>query len=111
MFISCDHKQSALNNLQSFTEQLEHNSEQYTAVQWDEAIATYNEICKNIDLYESEYNNAEQEQIGRLKGKCQTIFVRHAINDGIEGFIRTLWQYKGLFEGFLDNMNELINEF
>lgn len=105
----CNPKEEAINDLISFATSLEENSKNFSAQDWDNAIAQYDEICKNLDNYDAEYTTNEQENIGRAKGKCQTIFIRHAIDSGIGGFMRTLYQYKGLFEGMAENLDELLD--
>lgn len=107
LITACNPKQTVLENLQSFTENLERNSGSYTPEKWKSSIAEYDEISKNLATYESEFTPDEKERIGRLKGRCQVIFFKHALEDGINEFDKELSHYKGLFEGIMD---ELLNK-
>lgn len=106
--VSCNPEKDALDDLYSLTQKLEGNSANFSQEQWDNAIKQYDEICHRIQQYDSSYTAAQQEEIGRLKGKCQSIFIRHAIEDGLGGFMKTLWQYKGLFDGAVEGLNGLL---
>lgn len=110
-FTACDPKEQALNDLQEFTQYLEQNKTTFTAEQWDQSLIQYDEICNEIAQYETEYTATEQNSIGRLKGRCQVIFTKHAIEDGVGGFIRELNQYKGLFEGVIEGLNGALEKY
>jgi hypothetical protein len=110
-FTACDPKEQALNDLQEFTQYLEQNKTTFTAEQWDQSLIQYDEICQAISQYETEYTSAEQNIIGRNKGRCQVIFAKHAVEDGVGGFIKELNEYKGLFEGVLEGLNGAFEEY
>ena len=110
-FTACDPKEQALNDLQEFTQYLEQNNATFTAEQWDQSLIQYDEICKTISQYEAEYSSAEQNIIGRNKGRCQVIFTKHAVEDGMGGFIKELNEYKGLFEGVLEGLNGVLEDY
>lgn len=111
LFTACNPQEQALNELQEFTAYLEQNSKMFSPDQWNQSIMQYDEICRTIAEYDCDYTSVEQEMIGRYKGKCQAIFTKHAIEEGVDGFIRDLYQYKGLFEGVLEGFNEVLEDY
>lgn len=111
LFTACDPKEQAFNDLQEFTLNLEQNNQSFTEIQWEQSLVQYNEICQSIAEYEAEYTPTEIETIGRLKGRCRVIFTRHAVEDGVDGFIRDLYQYKGMFEGMMEGLNGALEKY
>ena len=111
LFTACDPKEQAFNDLQEFTLNLEQNNQSFTESQWEQSLVQYNEICQSIAEYDAEYTPTEIETIGRLKGRCQVIFTRHAVEDGVDGFIRDLYQYKGMFEGMMEGLNGALEKY
>ncbi len=103
-FIACNPKEQTLNNLQEFTQNLEQNNQSFTEEQWKSNLTEYDEISKRLAAYESKYTLEEKETIGHLQGRCQAIFLKHALEDGIDDFYKELFHYKGLFDGIMDEL-------
>lgn len=104
LFAACNPQESAVNDLRSFTERLETRYENYSAADWDDALMHYSEICATLDRYKSNYTPEQLQEIGRLKGRCQAVFTRHALEEGIDDFMQNIHEYKGLIEGFMEGL-------
>ena len=107
-FASCNPKQSALDDFQTFTEDLEQSYSTYTNEQWDNSMSRYNEIIQNLELYKQEYSSQEKESIGKLQGRCELIFTKHAIKDGVDSFMNDFYKYKGILEGVLEGLQDIV---
>ncbi|MCR5070206.1 MAG: hypothetical protein K6A78_10525 [Prevotella sp.] len=67
-FTSCDQKQSAIDDLRTFAEDLQQNSDQFDEKAWDEATDEYQKLVDRLEKYE--YTDEERKEIGRLKARC-----------------------------------------
>ena len=104
-FLSCtDETVSALNDLESFTEELSDQCRNYTQEDWDIAESQYNMICEELDNYD--YTDEELVKIGKLKGRCTTIFAAKVVNDVKESIHRFGKEAEGFFEGVSDEINK-----
>ncbi len=104
---SCNKKEMALSNLEAFTDDISENANEYTAEQWDEAEAEYDDILQELDQYE--YTPAEQRKIGRLKARCAKAMARKSIRNiqyGIENIINQVTGAIDEFTGNSDNEDE-----
>lgn len=104
LLAACNPQERALEDLRSFAERLEANYPNYSAADWDDAVMHYSEICATLDRYKADYAPEQLEAIGRLKGRCQAIFTRHALEEGVDDFMQNIHEYKGLIEGFMEGL-------
>ncbi len=104
MLSACNPQERAVEDLRSFTERLETSYSSYSEADWDDALAHYSEICETIEQYKRDYSPEQLEEIDRLKGRCQAVFVRHAVENGVDDFMQNLHQYKGMLEGLLEGL-------
>ncbi len=104
--MACNPRQSALDHLQEFTLDLDKNHSSYSNEQWDNALLNYEEIVSKVESYSDQYTPNEKETIGRLQGKCEVIFTKHAIEDEVGTFMQDLHKYKGMFEGVIEELQE-----
>ena len=102
MLASCSTKQSAMNQLESFSYELRDNSRYYDLQDWERAGKKFVDITKKVKKHELDYTPAEKAKIGRLEGECAGYMARGAkdnVTDRLRGFINEL---KGILEGVTD---------
>ena len=68
LLAGCHPSQTAMDDLQSFTERIEQKSDRWSEADWDDAAMHYSEICQTIERYD--YTDEQLREIGRLKGRC-----------------------------------------
>lgn len=112
IFCSCNTKQSTMNELRDLANDLQENSQNYTGTEWEEAIIKYCELEEL--LAENTYTDEELKEIGRMKARCISVFVR-AYVVGLKGYIHNVKkQLEGAMEEFNGQSSEwedLLNEF
>ena len=99
---SCSTKQSAINQLESFSTELRDHSRYYDLKDWEDAGKKFVKITKNVKKHEFDYTPAEKARIGRLEGECAGYMARGAkdnVTDRLRGFINEL---KGILQGVTD---------
>ena len=102
MLTSCSTKQSAINQLESFSYELRDHSRYYDVQDWEKAGKKFVKLTKTVKKYELEYTPEELARIGRLEGECAGYMARGAknnITDRLNGFINEL---KGILQGVTD---------
>ena len=105
LFISCvDLKINPLDKMESFTEELELNSANYTQEDWDVAENQYELICEELDQYD--YTDEELRHIGKLKGRCTTIFAKHVVSGVKRDIYRLGKEVEGFFEGVKEELED-----
>ena len=72
---ACNPSQSALNDLQKFTDRIEQKSERWSEADWDDALMHFSEITQTIDRYD--YTDEQQRTIDELKMRCIAQFYEH----------------------------------
>lgn len=89
-------EQDPLRQLEELTEDIRLHHQEYTAADWKEAYARYEQIAAEMEKYQ--YSKEEAEMIGKMEGECVGYFMKSAIKslDGLESEI------KGFFDGLED---------
>ena len=96
---SCSTKQSAINQLESFSTELRDHSRYYNLKDWEDAGKKFVKITKNVKKHELDYTSAEKARIGQLEGECAGYMARGA-KDNISDRLRGLFnEIKGIIEG------------
>ena len=100
---SCSTKQSAINQLESFSTELRDHSRYYDLKDWEDA----GKITKNEKKHELDYTPAEKARIGQLEGECAGYMARGA-KDNISDRLRGLFnEIKGIIEGVTGALEDL----
>lgn len=102
LFASCSTKQSAINQLESFSTELRDHSRYYDIQDWEKAGKKFVDITKKVKKHELDYTPEELARIGKLEGECAGYMARGAkenITDRLNGFINEL---KGILQGVTD---------
>ena len=102
LFASCSTKQSAINQLESFSTELRDHSRYYDIQDWERAGKKFVDITKTVKKYELKYTPEELARIGKLEGECAGYMARGAkdnVTDRLRGFINEL---KGILQGVTD---------
>ena len=99
---SCSTKQSAINQLESFSTELRDHSRYYDVQDWEKAGKKFVDVTKKVKKYQMDYTPEELARIGKLEGECAGYMARGAkenITDRLNGFINEL---KGILQGVTD---------
>jgi nicotinamide mononucleotide (NMN) deamidase PncC len=102
LFASCSTKQSAINQLESFSTELRDHSRYYDIQDWERAGKKFVDITKTVKKYELKYTPEELARIGKLEGECAGYMARGAkdnVTDRLKGFLNEL---KGILQGVTD---------
>ena len=102
MLTSCSTKQSAINQLESFSTELRDHSRYYDVQDWERAGKKFVDVTKKVKKYQMDYTPEELARIGKLEGECAGYMARGAkenITDRLNGFINEL---KGILQGVTD---------
>lgn len=75
MLAACNPSQSAIDDLQAFTERIEQKSDRWSEADWDDALMHFSEITQTIDRYS--YSDEQQSTIDELKMRCIALFYEH----------------------------------
>ena len=97
---SCTTKQSAIDQLETFTYELRDNSRNYGVNDWEKAGKKFVKIRSKIYKHEFDYTAEEKVKIGKLEGLCATYMVQGA-QDGI---LDKLMIFGGELKGILDGI-------
>ena len=91
-------EQDPLRQLEELTEDIRLHHQEYTAADWKEAYARYEQIAAEMEKYQ--YSKEEAEMIGKMEGECVGYFMKSAVKslDGLES------ETKGFFDGLEDAM-------
>lgn len=102
LLTSCSTKQSAINQLESFSTELRDHSRYYDIQDWEKAGKKFVDITKTVKKYELKYTPEEKARIGKLEGECAGYMARGAkdnITDRLKGFLNEL---NGILQGVTD---------
>ena len=102
LFASCSTKQTAINQLESFSTELRDHSRYYDIQDWEKAGKKFVDITKTVKKYELKYTPEEKARIGKLEGECAGYMARGAkdnITDRLKGFLNEL---NGILQGVTD---------
>lgn len=102
--VACNPGQTALSDLEKFTNRMEQKSESWSLADWDDAAQHYDEIIQTLSRYD--YSDEELQRIGQLKGRCTAYFLKHYTNQAID----QIYDAGQEFEGFLDGLNDILGE-
>lgn len=104
-FSSCQTKQHAINELESFSNELRDHGEYYDVNDWKKAAQQFQKIRKNIDKHD--YTAAERKEIGKLEGQCAGYFVSGVKQKLTNGILGIGGELKGILEGILESVSGL----
>lgn len=97
-----------MRNLQQFTTDLQTNCRQYSDEDWECALQEYEQIT--ADMETCRFTDEERREIGKLKGKCLTLFSKYAMEAYKRDLIGTAKELEGTVEGVLDALNNAFDE-
>ena len=102
LLAACNPSQTAVDDLQKFTERIETKSDRWSDADWDDALLHYSELCQTIERYD--YNDEQLREIGELKGRCMAQFYKHSFDDAAKGMHDAFIELGGAIEGLLDGL-------
>lgn len=105
LICSCTSKQTPINNLADFVEELQLYSDDYTEEDWKNAEQTYEILKTDLEIYRSDYTDEELREIGRLKGQCSAIMTKHTIREFKKEMKDAINEATGIVEGFAKEIN------
>lgn len=98
LLTSCDKRQSAIDDLENFSQELKENSSDYSNQDWEEANEQYQLLVEQIDQYE--YTDEELKEIGKLKARCLKQMTKGAMKQFQDGIHSITKQMEGAIEEF-----------
>ena len=102
MLASCSTKQTAINQLESFSTELRDHSRYYDIQDWEKAGKKFVDITKKVRKYELDYTPEELARIGKLEGECVGYMARGA-KDNVTDRLRGLFnEIQGIIQGVTD---------
>lgn len=99
LLASCATKQSAVNDLRAFQQEIDTKGMTYDLNDWKKAAQDYAKINKRIYKHYNDYTAQELEEIGKINGECAASFAKGTaqnIGNKAQGAISLI---KGLVEG------------
>ena len=96
---SCSTKQSAINQLESFSTELRDHSRYYDIQDWEKAGKKFVDITKKVKKHELDYTPEELARIGKLEGECAGYMARGAkdnVTDRLRGLLNEI---QGIIQG------------
>ena len=99
LFASCSTKQTAINQLESFSTELRDHSRYYDIQDWEKAGKKFVDITKKVRKYEQDYTPEEKARIGKLEGECAGYMARGAkdnVTDRLRGLLNEI---QGIIQG------------
>lgn len=108
--ISCNSKQTPINNLVELAEELQTNASEYTEEDWQTTADELELIENEIEQYKSEYTDEELKEIGRLKGICLAQFTKYSIKAFKNGLDDAMKEVEGIMEGFTQGLKDIEEE-
>ena len=99
LFASCSTKQTAINQLESFSTELRDHSRYYDIQDWEKAGKKFVDITKKVRKYELDYTPEEEARIGKLEGECAGYMARGAkdnVTDRLRGLLNEI---QGIIQG------------
>ena len=99
LFASCSTKQTAINQLESFSTELRDHSRYYGIQDWENAGKKFVDITKKVKKYELDYTPEELARIGKLEGECVGYMARGAkdnVTDRLRGLLNEI---QGIIQG------------
>lgn len=94
MFSSCSTRETALNNMRDFTQELSVEAPSYGFSDWKHAATKYAKLNRKLTKYT--YSQEEMEEIGEMQGQCVSTFASamkskaEGIGSLIKGFLQGL---------------------
>lgn len=99
-FVSCNSKQTPINELSDLSEEIKSNSGDYSQQDWEDAAQEFEKIAEELKQYQSEYTDEELKKIGRLEGICLAHFTKHSLRSLNNDIKNAIKESEGIFDGF-----------
>jgi hypothetical protein len=104
-FTACSTKQSAINQLESFSYELRDHSRDYDTDEWERAGKKFVSIRERIHKHEFDYTASEKAKIGRLEADCVKYMAKGA-KDGVFDKLKNIGsEIKGVIQGIMDALD------
>lgn len=97
--VSCNNKNTPINQLEELSEDLKQNSKDYTEDDWAAISQSLENIHAEIEEHRTEYTEEELKEIGRLKGICGVYLTRYAIKNASVRIRDAIRQFSGALDG------------
>ena len=108
LFASCQNKQTPIKKLETLDKTLTQKSNSFTTQVWENAIAEYEQIEKELSIYN--YTDEELRMIGRIKGRLWAKISKEYLNTAAEGIDAYLKMFEGALEGFMEELGSAFDD-
>ena len=105
---SCENKQTPIKKLETLDKTLTQKSNSFTTQDWENAIAEYEQIEKELSMYN--YTDEELRMIGRMKGRLWAKISKEYLNTAAEGIDAYLKMFEGALEGFMEELGSAFED-
>lgn len=102
---SCSTKQSAINQLESFSYELRDHSRDYDVDDWERAGKKFVKIRDRISKHEFDYTAEEKTKIGRLEGDCIKYMAKGAKDGVFDKLMNFGSEIKGIIQSIMDALD------
>ena len=107
LFAYCQNKQTPIKKLETLDKTLTQKSNSFTTQDWENAIAEYEQIEKELSMYN--YTDEELRMIGRIKGRLWAKISKEYLNTAAEGIDTYLKMFEGALEGFMEEFGSVFS--
>lgn len=98
--MSCNSKQTPIDELEELAEDVQQNAYDYTEEDWHSTTEELELIESEIEQYKNEYTDEELKEIGRLKGIFLAQLTKYSIKSFKNGLEDAMKEAEGVVEGF-----------
>lgn len=104
--VSCNSKQTPINELSDLSEEIKDNSAGYSQENWEKAAQEFEMIAQEFKRYQSEYTDEDLREIGRLEGICLAYFTKQSLRSLNSDIKNAIKETEGILDGFINEFSE-----
>lgn len=108
-FQSCQSNQSRIDDLKDLVEEIQDNGKDYSAEQWEEASAKFDELLEKINSYD-DLSQEELEEVAKLQGQYAATVFKNSGKAIMEEMEKAGSALGGFVEGFSEGLDETEDE-
>lgn len=108
-FQSCQSNQSRIDDLKDLVEEIQDNGKDYSAEQWEEASAKFDELLEKINSYD-DLSQEELEEVAKLQGQYAATVFKNSGKAIMEEMEKAGSALGGFVKGFSEGLDETEDE-
>lgn len=103
--VACQTESNTIYDLITLRADIENNHSRYTQSDWEDTIATYNEICRRLD--EIPLTKEERMEVEKIKGEIAGYIANIIVNDTKDKVQNIIDEVVSFSKGFLETIHPL----